>query len=232
MKDLLFLHGALGAQTQFNTLKALLGNQCQIHTLNFEGHGDRPSGNPYSLDLFADNLKDYLNKHHLKKVLVFGYSMGGYVALKLAQHHPEYFERIMTLGTKFDWTPESAEREVKMLNPEKIEEKVPAFAKNLDQLHTATDWKTVMRKTADMMIRLGNGEANTDKDFQSIQVPCHLGVGDQDVMVSREETEKVVGLIPGAQFYQMENTKHPIDQLDFEQVAIVLLRMVNQDQNN
>ena len=56
--------------------------------------------------------------------------MGGYVALQLANKHPKYVQKIITLGTKFAWDKETAAKEVKMLNPEKIEEKIPAFAKN------------------------------------------------------------------------------------------------------
>ena len=47
-----------------------------------------------------------------------GHSMGGYVALKLALKRPELVDRIITLGTKFNWTPEVAAKEVKMLNPD------------------------------------------------------------------------------------------------------------------
>lgn len=219
MKTILLLHGALGARTQFETLQQLLAKTYQVHTLNFEGHGDRATEKPYSLDLFAQNLKDYLDQHNLKRVLVFGYSMGGYVALTLAKSHPQYFEKIITLGTKFNWTPESAEKEVKLLNPEKIQEKVPAFAEALSKLHPATDWKTVMQKTAALMLELGNGKAFRDADFKAIAVPCVIGVGDQDAMVTREETQHVVGLIPNAAFYLLEKTIHPMDKLDVVRVA-------------
>lgn len=219
MKTILLLHGALGARTQFETLQQLLAKTYQVHTLNFEGHGDRATEKPYSLDLFAQNLKDYLDQHNLKRVLVFGYSMGGYVALTLAKSHPQYFEKIITLGTKFNWTPESAEKEVKLLNPEKIQEKVPAFAEALSKLHPATDWKTVMQKTAALMLELGNGKAFRDADFKAIAVPCVIGVGDQDAMVTREETQHVAGLIPNAAFYLLEKTIHPVDKLDLVRVA-------------
>jgi pimeloyl-ACP methyl ester carboxylesterase len=219
MKTLLLLHGALGTQSQFETLKKLLQSKFDVHTFDFEGHGARATEKEYSMDLFAQNLKDYLDQHNLKNVLVFGYSMGGYVALRLAQQHPLYFEKIITLGTKFNWTPESAAKEVKMLDAEKIQEKVPAFAHALSKLHTATDWKQVLQKTAAMMLALGNGKASTDADFKRITVPCFMGVGDQDTMVSREETQQVTALIPNAQFYLLENTIHPVDKLDFEKVA-------------
>lgn len=219
MQKLILLHGALGASSQFDTLKNILKDKFEIHTLNFEGHGDRCSEKDFSIDLFAENLKDYLDQQNLKDANVFGYSMGGYVALRLAQNHPEYFKKIITLGTKFNWTPESSAKEVKMLDAEKIQEKVPAFAEALSKLHEGNDWKIVLKKTAGMMLELGNGKANSDSDFKSIQIKCFIGVGDNDAMVNREETQHVASLIPNAEFYLLENTVHPIDKLDFEKVA-------------
>jgi pimeloyl-ACP methyl ester carboxylesterase len=219
MKKLVLLHGALGAASQLQPLKKILENQFEIFILEFEGHGLTKSDALFSIDLFVSNLKSFLDYNNLKNVVVFGYSMGGYVALKLASKHPEYFEKIITLGTKFDWTPESAEREIKMLNPEKIEEKVPAFAKMLDRLHSENGWKNVMRKTADMMQRLGNGEATMDEVYQNIKTKCFIGVGDGDQMVTQDETKRVASLIKNAEFYLLENTVHPIDKVDLTKLA-------------
>jgi pimeloyl-ACP methyl ester carboxylesterase len=228
MQKLILLHGALGAASQFESLKNILKDKFEIHTLNFEGHGDRISDEDFSIDLFAKNLKDYLDQHNLKEIHVFGYSMGGYVALRLAQKHPEYFKKIITLGTKFNWTPESSAKEVKMLDAEKIQEKVPAFADALSKLHQGNDWKIVLKKTASMMLELGNGKASSDSDFKSIQTKCFIGVGDSDTMVSREETQHIAALIPSAEFYLLENTIHPIDKLDFEKVAELIEDKINQ----
>ena len=219
MKSLILLHGALGAASQLEPLKKLLQSDFDVHILEFEGHGQTYSDKPYSIDLFVANLKSYLDLHQLKDVFVFGYSMGGYVALKLAAQYPEYFSKIITLGTKFDWTPESAEKEIKMLNPEKIEEKVPAFAKMLNELHSAIGWKNVMNKTADLMLHLGNGDATPDRLYRKIKTPCLIGVGDSDQMVTPEETKRIVSLIAHAEFYLLENTVHPIDWIDANKLA-------------
>lgn len=219
MKTLLLLHGALGAKTQLDGLARLLAKDQIIHSLNFEGHGDRTSANDFSIDLFVQNLSDYLDAHQLSDINVFGYSMGGYVALKLALLQPHRFSKIITLGTKFKWDPEEAVKETRMLNPAKIEEKVPAFAASLNALHTAQDWKINMQKTAQMMLDLGNGKTLGDEHFTRIKTQCYIGVGDSDSMVTREETQHVAALIPGAEFYLLENTIHPVDKLDMQRMA-------------
>jgi esterase/lipase len=219
MKQLLVLHGALGAQQQFEELKSLLGHTFSVHTVNFEGHGGRASNEPFSIDLFVQNVRDYLRENNLSSCSVFGYSMGGYVALKLAAQFPGTITEIVTLGTKFGWSPEIALKETAMLNPEKIEEKVPKFAAALAQLHAPLDWKEVMHKTAQLMTDLGNQPALTQQDFQAIQIPVTLLLGSEDVMVTTEETTIVQQQLPDATFEQVQGWQHPIERVNKEELA-------------
>jgi len=144
--------------------------------------------------------------------------MGGYVALYLAKQHPERIEKIFTLATKFDWTPEGAAKEAAMLNPIVINEKVPKFAASLEQLH-GNKWKDLMYKTADMMLGLGKDPALKDEDFAQITIPVLLSVGDNDAMVTIAETENVQGLILKSKLLVLPDTIHPIDRVNHEALA-------------
>ena len=88
MQTLLILHGALGASDQFIQLQQSLQESYQVHILDFTGHGQAPDTDaPFSMKLFATNVLDYLDRNKLEKTNLFGYSMGGYVAMYLAKHH-------------------------------------------------------------------------------------------------------------------------------------------------
>ena len=140
MKSLILLHGALGAKGQLLDLKAELSDRFDVHVLNFSGHGGQPFAEKgYSMTQFAKEVEVYMHENNIPSANFFGYSMGGYVALTLALQHPELVDNIMTYGTKFNWTIASAEAEVKMLNSEKILEKVPKFAKALQEKHAPLD---------------------------------------------------------------------------------------------
>jgi pimeloyl-ACP methyl ester carboxylesterase len=210
---LILLHGALGSKVHFSGLIPHLTDQFEVFTLNFEGHGGNLSDSEFSIDLFSKNLVDFLVEHELKKVSVFGYSMGGYVALYTALRHPAYFQQIVTLGTKFDWSPASAEKEVKMLNPEVIEEKVPRFAENLKNLHAPDDWKKVMSKTATLMKNMGNQPPLTTADFVQIFTPVTIGIGEADKMVTQAESKLVADALPNSNYHILPNVIHPIDQV-------------------
>lgn len=215
MKEkLLLLHGALGSKKQFASVKPLLENTFDIYDMDFAGHGDFKSNNNFSMQLFTQNVIDYLNQKNIENINIFGYSMGGYVALNMALKNRDKIKKIATLGTKFNWSIESAQKETRMLNPDKIEEKVPHFANKLKEEHFPQDWKKIIRKTAGMMMGLAEGEKLTDADFKQINTPVQIGVGSLDKMVTIEESENAADLIPNATFKIIEGIPHPIDKID------------------
>lgn len=215
MKTLLLLHGAIGAADQLQPLAQVLAAHYNVHTLSFSGHGGiAPHADGYSIRVFANDVLDYMQLNGLEQVSILGYSMGGYVAMYLAAHCPDKVERVMTLATKYLWTEEIAAREVKMLVPEKIEEKLPAFAATLAQRHAPVSWKEVLHATAAMMRELGEMPVLTEEVYARISTPCLLLLGDRDKMVSLEETVDVYKCLPNAQMAVLPGTAHPIEQVD------------------
>ncbi len=218
-KPLLLLHGALGSQTQFQSLLPLLEADYDLFHFNFDGHGGVESTAPYTMALFVENTLNFLDQNGLAQVDVFGYSMGGYVALNLALQNPERLGRILTLGTKFAWTPESAAREVKMLNPQKIAEKVPAFAQQLAQLHAPLAWEGVVEKTAQMMLAMGEGQRLSMEDLGQIKQEVLIGLGSEDRMVTLEESEKAAEALTQGRLLSLAGQPHPIEKVDFSVLA-------------
>jgi pimeloyl-ACP methyl ester carboxylesterase len=215
-KPLLLLHGALGAASQFNMLQQMLETQGRkVYTLNFSGHGGKAASHKgFSIPVFADEVFNFLEQNGLIQTDIFGYSMGGYVALWMAAHHPEKINNIFTLGTKFDWSEASATLETKKLNPEKIIEKVPAFAKVLEERHKPLDWKVVMLNTADLMRELGREPLLQQEVLCSINTKTCIAVGDADDMVNRFHSEDVAKLLKNASFMIMQETPHMIERIN------------------
>lgn len=221
--NLILLHGALGCANDFDPLKGLLNVQFNIYSFDFEGHGANDSEKDFSIKLFAENLEDFIISNSLSPCHIFGYSMGGYVALSLASNRPELIDNIITLGTKFDWTPETAILETKKLYPDKIEEKVPAFASILAKTHGNERWKSVVSRTADMMLGLGHGGAIKAVQFEAIQSTTLITVGSNDQMVSIQESEHITQLIPECDFQVMEGFGHTLREVNFESLSNILI---------
>ncbi|WP_353777490.1 alpha/beta fold hydrolase [Winogradskyella sp. 3972H.M.0a.05] len=220
MKEkLLLLHGALGSKKQFDSIKEVLGNTYDVYDMNFEGHGGAESQRDYSIEVFSENVIDFLETNSINQINIFGYSMGGYVALHTALKVPYKIKKIITLGTKFEWDLDSAEKETRMLNPLKIEEKVPHFAKMLEKEHYPLDWKIIMEKTAAMMLDMGKGAKLNDNDFGRINQNVVIGVGSLDTMVSYEESEIVSELLPNSKLITLEGVEHPINKIESQTIV-------------
>jgi esterase/lipase len=219
METIILLHGAIGSKEQLIPLADLLKNEWELHTLNFSGHGGEPINKSFSITLFADNVIKYMQANNIKKAHFFGYSMGGYVALYLAKHFPEKVITVFTLATKFEWTLEIATKEIGMLNAEKIAIKLPSFAKELEKRHSPTNWKEVLLRTAEMMQQLGIKNVLTLSDFESIKQPIFISIGDNDMMVSLDETIAVYKKLPNANFMVFPYTQHPIERIDLAKLS-------------
>ena len=123
---LLLLHGALGSPDTLQPLAEQLAADFEVKIFAFSGHGGREVRmEAFSLPHFATEVLAFLTAHETSPAHVFGYSMGGYAALLAAVQEPNRFASITTLGTKLDWSPESAAAETRFLDPEKMLAKVP-----------------------------------------------------------------------------------------------------------
>ena len=220
MQPILLLHGAIGAKDQLAGIEELLSDSFAVHSLNFGGHGGSAlTANPFSIRLFADEVIGYLNSRGIDRTSIFGYSMGGYVALYLAVKHPERIDKIMTLATKFSWDEAIAAKEIKMLDAGKITEKLPGFAATLKARHAPNDWTLILERTAAMLVEMGNDNPLEIADYAHIQQPVLVMLGDRDKMVSLDETLQVYKALPNAQLAVLPNTAHPIEMADKARLA-------------
>lgn len=212
-KTIILLHGAFGAQSLLESLTTELSKDFEVFSFDFSGHGKMPfSDDGFGIEAFARELKDFITSNELTSPSIFGYSMGGYVALYLATTGNTEIDRIITLGTKFDWTPESAEHEVSKMNPELMEEKIPAYTELLNKRHH--NWKELVYQTAAMMIDLGEAPPLNTETLTQIDIPVDILRGDQDHMVSQAESEAVSAQIRGASYSELSETPHPIEKVN------------------
>lgn len=210
---LILLHGALGSSAHFEALAGSLAPR-PVYRLNFSGHGGEALRTAFSIAGFAEEVLNFMDDQSIGTADFFGYSMGGYIALYLAAQHPSRVGRITTLGTKFDWTPESAARETERLDPDVLAVKVPRFAAALAERHAPADWKEVVRRTADLMRQLGASPALQGAVWDRIDVPVTIARGELDAMVTAEESRAAVAALRHAVYVELPDTKHPIEQVD------------------
>ncbi|MCE3258370.1 MAG: glyoxalase family protein [Bacteroidetes bacterium] len=222
MKQLLLLHGALGTHHDLEPLSAELEqNGFQVNSFSFSGHGTSAFSDDFGIDTFSSELEKYIIDNSLARPAVFGYSMGGFVALNLSKNKPQLLGKIVTLGTKFRWTMEVVEKETKILDPQVMTAKVPALAEALRKKH-GDNFEPLLSKTAEMMRSMEKIDHLDATSLSKIEIPVLLGLGDKDKMVTYDETLHVFKSIPGSGMYMLPHTPHAIEAVKPELLAKII----------
>ena len=217
---ILLLHGGLGARDQMQPLAQALEPRLDPVTLDLPGHGDAPlGGGGFDIETMRARVIGELDAWQLGRIAIFGYSMGGYVALEVARRRPDLAAAVVTLGTKFAWTPESAAREAKYLDVAKIRAKVPYFAEELERRHTALGWEAVLAQTAAMMASLGQDPVLTPERLAEIQCPVRVMVGDRDGTVSVEESLAASRALTRGQLEVLPGVAHPFEKIPVDRLV-------------
>jgi pimeloyl-ACP methyl ester carboxylesterase len=220
MSSILFLHGALNSSSQFDILRTKIDKGHVVHSFNFSGHGGNMIPlNGLNFEVFVNDILNYLNQNNIGKINLFGYSMGGYAALMFAYKYPERVDKIFCCSVKLKWDLESAAKETDFLNPEKISEKVPAFANNLMMLHGINVWKNLLKSTSNMMMDLAKGKLLTDDDFSKFDHPILFAVGDGDTTAGLTDTLNVFKKVKNAQLFVMPHSPHEFTKFDLDSLA-------------
>lgn len=226
MENIILLHGALGAASSMYSLSRTLDKAAIVHVLDFSGHGESPwPEENLSLDLFENDVLTFMDARDIESAHFFGYSLGGYVALRLAQHHARRVKSVITLATKFDWTEAICKRESAMLDLNLLEEKAPRFVKSLAKIHQKNDWKAVVAATQVFLSDMHLYRLNA-ADFAAITTPICLMVGDCDKMVSIPETIEAWHKLPTAELAVLPGSNHPLEQVNEDLLRILIGKFV------
>jgi pimeloyl-ACP methyl ester carboxylesterase len=179
---LLLLHGGLfNIDLQFGEVLPGLAQGRQVIAADFQAHGrtgdiDRPLS---TVDLASDvvALLDHLG---IRQVDVFGFSVGGAVALYLAIKHPELVRKAVVSSVSFhpdgdrpENTEAVGEMSVDMIAGTPMEQDYLAKSPNPDKLQ-------------DLLNKLGSYDRGaggwSDDDIRGIAAPTLITVGDCDAV--------------------------------------------------
>jgi len=217
---LLLLHGGLfDIDQQFGALIPELAEGRQVIAADFQGHGrtndiDRPLG---TADLASD-VVGLLAHLGVGKVDVFGFSVGGAVALYLAVRHPEVVRRLVVSSVSFhpdgdraDNSDAIMEMTVDMIAGTPMEEAYLAKSPHPDKEHLQG-----------LLTKLGRYDKGpggwSDDDIRDIAAPTLITLGDCDA-VKLEHAVKFLRLrggdvdghvdgLPAAQLAVFPGTMH------------------------
>ena len=226
---LLLLHGISGHAEAYVRNLADMGAHFDTWAIDFIGHGysSKPE-HPLEIVHYIDHLERFLDAISVQKASLSGESLGGWVAARLAQTHPERVERIVlnTMGGTMA-NPEVMQRLYTLSmeaakNPswERVEARLqwlmadPSLVtddliRTRQRIFEQPDWLMA----CEMNMAMQHAEVRrrnmlTDDDLRSIHVPALVIWTTKDPSGPVEEGRRIASLIPGARFAVIENAGH------------------------
>ena len=94
------LHGFLENKTMWNSFLPEFSKRNRIITIDLLGHGETESlGYVHSMEDNAEIVHAVLHELRIRKAILVGHSMGGYVALAFAEKHPAFIKGLVLLNS-------------------------------------------------------------------------------------------------------------------------------------
>ena len=198
-QPVVLLHGAFGTAEGWAGVLPTLSKSRQVIVVELQGHGRTGDiDRPLSFAQMAEDTAALLQQLKIKKADVFGYSMGGGVAIALAIKHPDLVRKLAILGagtgaTKDTYTPE-AYQQFKSITPENFN--FPQVKDPYTRLAPdPSKWPVLVSK----IIKMDDDfKGFAGKDVSSIKAQTLVMLGDRDGLRAEHAVE-VFRLIPNSQ---------------------------------
>lgn len=99
-KCIVLLHGYLESMLVWEDFIPLIYKQARVVTLDLPGHGiSVVTGECHTMEYLADVVAEAMTTLGVERFTVVGHSMGGYVALALAERHASRLEGVVLLSS-------------------------------------------------------------------------------------------------------------------------------------
>jgi 3-oxoadipate enol-lactonase len=221
---LLLIHGyPLSRQMWFLQLDPF-AKFARILAPDLRGYGDStPTPGPYSMDLFAADLADFLDELNIiDPITLCGLSMGGYIAMAFARNYPNRLGKLVLVSTRA--APDSPEgrqgrdRAAHSVRENGIQEIINTMTpkllspQNLEKNpHLMTRAKEIMKPSLEGVIGSLAGmrdRVDARPFLAKIMVPTLIIHGADDQLIPVAEAEAMSAAIPGSHLFVIPGAGH------------------------
>jgi len=193
-KPLVLLHGAFGYAAVYPTL----AKNRQVIAVELQGHGHTADiDRPLTIENMADDVAALLKHLKIERADIFGYSMGGNVALGVAIRHPGLVGKVAINGSHYSKMEDAYEPATFQQFKSIPADFAPSVLKGpYDKVAPdPKQWPALVAKIKKMGLE-SRGFAR--EDLKSIKAPFLITLGDRDG-VRMEHAVEMFRLIPNAQ---------------------------------
>lgn len=210
-RPVVLLHGGLlTIDLSFGAMLPALAATRQAIGVELQGHGrTADTDREYALEHLADDIAALLDHLGIERADLFGFSLGGMVALQVAMRRPERVDRLLLAATHY--RPDGYHPEIRDPQAHPGSTRMPTEAdfrlmqETYARVAPEPDHFEVFAAKASAMVTAYEGVA--DDDLRAIRSPTLLLVGDTDFVLV-EHAAQMHDLIPQSQLAVLPGTTH------------------------
>ena len=94
---MIILHGLFGFSDNWQSHAKKLADYYRVFLVDLRNHGHSDWSDEFSYDLMAQDVLEIMNDQGLEDVIILGHSMGGKVAMRLAQINAGILEKLVVV---------------------------------------------------------------------------------------------------------------------------------------
>ena len=199
----ILLHGGLGHGGNWGyQVPALVDSGYRTMVIDSRGHGrSTRDDRPYSYELMASDVLAVMDKLHIEKTALVGWSDGACTALILASEAPERVAGVFFFACNMD---PSGTKEIEFTPT--LKRCFNRHVKDYEQLSTTPDKFNEFSRAVGLMQRTQpNFSAD---DLAKIRVPVAIVHSEHDEFIKREHAEYLARTIPHAEFLYLYGVSH------------------------
>lgn len=222
LPPIVMLHGAAGCTTlETAPLMRLLETEFHVIAVDLQGHGASPATNtPISFDTFSDDILALLDVLSVDRAALFGFSMGGNVALHVARRAPDRIRAVAAHGANVTWTEERAVDMQARLNADRLAKRSDHLVQHLSAHHN--DWDQLFRRMHDWVATLPEQTPEMQQMAREVTVPTLVSCVDRDDLFPLSETLTLHSLVPDARLEVFRGTHHALPLAPLHRMAPTL----------
>ena len=229
---IVFAHGLLFSGRMFDEQVDALKDRYRCVTFDFRGQGrSQVTEGGYDMDTLCEDAAGIIERLELVPCHFVGFSMGGFVAIRLAVNRPDLFKSLVLVDTSADGEPKGNLRKYKLLNlvarwigPGAVARHVmpimfsQKFLRNPKENKRRRKWRRqlvandrigVTRAVAGVISRKGVYD-----ELDKISVPTLIIVGEHDVATPPEKSERMHARISESHLIVIPDAGHmtPVEE--------------------
>jgi 3-oxoadipate enol-lactonase len=225
-ETIVFSHGLLMDHTMFEPQRAVFEKQYRVIAYDHRAQGQsQDPGQGYDMDTLADDAAALITALNASPCHFAGLSMGGFVGMRLAAHHPTLVRTLTLMNTtaRKEKLPNRIKygvlaQLVKLLSPGPF---TPIAVKELFGQTTRTnpsrrpmleEWTAKLmsrpRNIAPSLLAVMNRREFTAEELALIQCPTLVIAGEEDTAQPPRNSESMVAGIRGARMVRIPGAGH------------------------